>query len=329
MKKKYSSALILTLTLSLAAGCASCKPVKDIAPAPAVLSQERILIRVAGITEAGISGVSGANTTFEVHSFGKGTITLRGLDNCGFVTSGSTTGNGWVTFDTASLPQSEFCLYNLQADTAKFDAPAIGHFMVRRFLNINVKPLEITANLVKRMGVNWVQVAGGNYFVNASSTSVTMDSGGGINEDRTLSVNLGGNSGRLNITGPNGQTTSTFYTNAAAYTTTIDELFQGSPVTSGIFTITANHTGAVAQSATLLIKVYDKFGSFLSAPIINGKCFTFTDPYIAGMSVNGRWSTSSSLCARDTAPFYEVEGVTSNQRIFYGISDGTSWSVQK
>lgn len=303
-------------------GCASCQLVKDQGIAPSTLNQDRAVIQVGTDTEVGINGVAGVNATIQVQSFGKGSVEIRGLDDCGYVSSAATTSNGWVTFNTASLPGNEFCLYSIQTNTAGFDAPSIGHVLVRRFLDPNVNQLTTTANLITRTGVNWVQVAGG------STPSVVSQSSGGINENRNISVNLGGNSGHLNITGCNGQTSTVMYTNQAAYTTTIDELFQGSVVTSCAFTITANHINAVAQSATLYIQVYQDFGSFLDAPIASGNCFSFTDPYVVGIGVNGQWSASSKLCATK-ASTYQVEGVTSNQRVFFGVSDGTNWSVMK
>jgi hypothetical protein len=327
---KISSApmvVVLSLTL-LTLGCASCQYVQDQGVAPSTLNQDRIPIQVGSDLEVGINGVAGADTTVQVRSYGKGTVEIRGLGNCGYVSSAAINGFGFVTFNTATLPQEEFCLYNLQTDTTGFDAPAIGQLLVRRFLDPNVQPLSITANEAVRSGVNWVQVAGGS-GISPLNTS-TPDTG--ITEDRNISVNLGGHSGSLNITGCNGQTSTVLYTNAAAYNTTIDELFQGATPTSCVFTITANHTNAVAQSATLLVQVYQKFGSFLDAPIANGNCFSFTDQYAIGIGINGKWSWNSKGSVNgcgDSASSYQVEGVTSNQRIFFGISDGTSWSVMK
>lgn len=315
---------VLITVSCLAVGCASCQLVQDQDVAPSSLSQFRLPIQIGNDVEIGIHGVAGANTTVQVQSFGKGTVEIRGLGKCGYISSTATNDVGWVSFNTADLPPNDFCLYNLQANTNGFDAPAIGQLIVRRFTDPNIQPLQLTANGVTRSGVNWVQVA-------AAGTK-TLDTAaiGGINELRDIELNLGGHSGNLVVTDCKGNTTSTVYTNATTFTTSIDALYNGAPVNSTcLFTITANHTNAIAQSANLLVAVYQKFGSFLDAPIVNDNCFSFTDPYAVGISVNGQWSLKSSgqvsLCA-DKADTYQVEGVTSNQRIFFGVSDGTTWT---
>ena len=82
------------------------------------------------------------------------------------------------------------------------------------------------------------------------------------------------------------------------------------------------------------MKVYNGAGSFLDAPLMDtdswgNSCFKFMDPYVVGVFVNSKWKKNSTSLCVDKAALYQVEGVTSKGRIFYGEYDGTQWVDMK
>lgn len=324
MSKWLMSLSVLLMTV----GCASCQLVKDQADSPSVHNQARLVMKVGNSVEVGMHGTIDVNQKLMVRSYGKGGVTLRGLEDCGFVTSGSTDKVGWVGFDVGGLPNKEFCLYSIQARTNGFDAPAIGFFAVRRFLDSNVLPLEFQVNGSVRNGVGFVQVSNGDSKLLASNGPIPFVAG--IPESHDVILNLGGHSGKLNVTGCGFHPDIIDYEKAQAYPLTLEYFYReaGKISKSCVFTITANHDDAPKQSATLVVNVYEGFGSFLDAPMASGSCFEFTDPYVVGISINGKWKRGSRLCVKESNK-YVVEAVTSKYRGFYGEHDGKDWVVMK
>jgi hypothetical protein len=317
--------------LFLLTACACKNVIKDVAPSPVSLDQARALIKVNGVTESGINGAIDSNSSVFVRVYGAGSVSLRGLGDCGYITSRATSKLGWVGFALQNLPNKEFCLYTIQSRVDMFDSPSVGHVLVRRFLDPNVKPLTTVVNNVSRKGVNWVQLRADS-ALHIASTSYVPYLVGGINENKDITVVLNYNSGKLNITGC-GTSQVIEYTNAPTYNLTVDELYRdlGGVKQSCIFNITANHASALKESASILVKVYNQNGSFIDAPnaeMGHDACFEFMDHYVVGIRVNNKWTYKSRLCV-DKAATYEVEGVTSNQRIFYGIHDGADWAEMK
>lgn len=311
--------------------CASCQTVKDPAESPSSMDQDRIVMRLNETIEVGIGGLIDLNKTVMIRSYGAGTVTIRGLEDCGYITSGATKKTGWIQVNPLTLPNKEFCLYSLQARTNGFDAPVIGHLLVRRFMDPNVRPLKITMNNVMRDGVNWVQLMKDgpkNLFASNGPFQVPY----GIFENRDIDIFLGAHRGKLNITGC-GMTDVIEYQNQPTMRLTVDYLYRsiGKIEQSCVFTLTANHDDAIKESATIFIKVYSSPGSFLDAPVAeigSEACFSFVDPYVVGIAINGDYSKSRSMCV-DKAANYEVEGVTSKNRIFWGLHSGSEWVVTK
>ncbi|MGZ6369108.1 MAG: hypothetical protein ACXWPM_00105, partial [Bdellovibrionota bacterium] len=292
---------LLTFLLILTA-CASCQFTKDLGTAPATLDQARLPIQVGDAVELGIQGSTGEDT-IRVRSYAEGSVSIRGLNDCGYVSSASTKSAGWVEFDASRLPQNEFCLFNLETWTNGLDAPAIGNLLIRRFLDPNVKPLKTTMNQVTRVnGLNWVQLQSGPKLLTVGAGGGMR---GGILEDRHIAIFPSGKSGKLVITGCGIPANVTEYSDQPEWDTTVDYLYSsiGGVNKSCVFTITANNNDALAESATIYVKVYQQSGSFLNAPIIaqdsdqDEACFEFVDPYVVGMSVNGQWSYRSHICA--------------------------------
>ena len=308
------------------ASCASCQLVKDLADPPSKFEQDRLITTISGNLEVGINGTIDPNQSLYVRSYGRGSISLRGLGDCGYITSAAVDKLGWLKFDQTFLPDKEFCLYVVQSHTNGFDAPATAHVLVRRFKDPNVKPLTTIVNRVKRDGVNWVQLPAD---IAKTTTILAEESDGGIYEDRDIVVMLNNHPGKLNVTGCSGITpTTTEYSNQQSITIKIDALYREvGHVFDCVFTITANHDDALKESASVFVKVYKESGSFLDAPLasIGSKaCFQFTDPYVIGMLVNDKWLQKSKVCV-DKNNSYRVEGVTSRHRIFYGEYDGQKW----
>lgn len=324
---------IISVLALLLCSCACIKP--DLAPAPASLEQSRTIIKTNGAAEAGISGSIDPGASMDVRIYGPGSVSLRGLGECGFITSGSADRPGWIRFELKDLPQKELCLYAIESRVEGFDSPSVGHFLVRYFNDPNVLPLKTSVNLVERHGVNWVQLRE-DQAIKSSSTE-TSHALVGIKEDREIKIFLNGNSGRLNITGRGScQLSETIeYSNAQVMVLSVDRLYRdlGGVKNSCIFTITANHREALKESATVFIKVYRQNGSFLDAPsfktdALNRACFKFNDDMVAGIQVNSKYSQGPSVCVRQSAD-YTVEGVTSRHRIFYGKHNGEKWEEMK
>lgn len=309
-------------------GCASCQFVKDQAVAPAELNQNRLIMNTNGQTEVGIHGTTTVDNPIYIRSYGRGTVTIRGLRECGYITSGATEKAGWIKINPKNFPNKEICLYAIQERTENFDAPIIGHILIRRFLDPNIVPLKISVNNVVRKGVNWVQLKEDDETV--SITSYENQLQGGINESRDIVVYLGDHAGKLNITGCNLPANPLDYdADQKEMLLTVDYLYRNQPVNkSCIFTLTANHDDALKESASIFVKVYKGTGSFLDVPVVDGRCFKFVDPYVIGISVNGSWKNSKEKCVED-ADEYKVEGTTSKHRIFYGIFNGLEWTVMK
>ncbi len=310
--------------------CASCRVAKDLSQSPAEIDQNRIVLQTGGTTEVGIHGTINPRDPLFLRSYAAGTVTIRGMDDCGFIASGSTQNTGWVSLNPNSLPRKEFCLFSLQARTNGFDAPVIGHFLVRRFLDPNVLPLRTKMNLIDRDGVNWVQIRANSGPEMTRGEKIAA----GINEDREIVVYLGNHSGRLNITGCGLQPDVIEYTKEQGeFRTSVDNLYRELRTVSKscVFTITANHDDALKESATVFVKVYEGIGSFLDAPVVDiGRkaCFSFVDPFVVGVSVNKKWRKGKNICV-DVANSYTVEGVTSKHRVFYGEHDGQDWTAIK
>jgi hypothetical protein len=309
--------------------CASCQLKPDVADAPIDLNQSRQVFQTEdGTTEVGIVGFT-KDQTLKLRAYGAGTATIRGVGECGYITSGATEKTGWIDLDTSSLPQKEFCAFNVQNRTNKFDASVIGTFLIRRFFDPNVLPLETTVNGVRRSGVNWVQLRGDP----ATAQPGTMAVRAGILESRDILLHIGQHVGKLNITGCGFPFNGTDYSNPGDYKLTVDYLYKqaGRIDRDCVFTVTANHNDALKQSASIQVKVYTG-GSFLDAPLVTvdrfDTCVNFVDPYVVGVGVNGMWARSKGICV-DHAASYKIEGVTSRGRVFYGEHDGKDWKVMK
>jgi hypothetical protein len=324
----------LTLsTLLLLASCASCQLVEDASEAPAVLSQDRAMIKIGDDVDA-IQGVVGSETMAYVRAYGESTVTVSGLKECGYITSGSSKKSGWVPIPLSHFPDKEFCIYSVLVRGVGFDAPATGHLLIRKFTDPNVVPLTVEMNHVVRKGVNWVQLRSDSeptFF--ASNTTLPVF--GGISEGRDVVIHLGGHSGKLNITGCGFQPDVIEYENMQEMYLTVDQLYReaGKVDRSCVFTVTANHDDALKESASLFVKVYNGTGSFLDAPMVdvssNQACFQFIDPYVVGIEVNDKKSYSDKVCVAH-AKSYVVEGVTSKFRTFYGIYDESlGWETMK
>lgn len=313
----------------------SCMPDKDTVAAPAMFNHKRLPIKINGTTEIGINGLaitSETDTSEDIfaRSFDKGSLRIRGLDICGYVNGYGVEKFGWGPFELRDLPEEDICIYNIESRANKLDSPAIGSIVVRYFNDPNVEPLKIKMNGVERLGVNWVQLKASEIAVRGES----QKSNAGIMENRDITI-YPSSSGKVIITGCGVK--NMVYDYNGVWSTTVDNLYKhlGGVAKDCVFTITANNIDALKESATILVSTYRDLGGFLDAPIVKNdgkeKCFEFTDMYVVGLRVNNKivknWNTKK-LCV-DKTSYYEVEGITSNLRLFYGIHNGSEWVVVK
>jgi hypothetical protein len=313
----------------LMVSCA-CQPNKDLAKAPSDLNHNRIPINIDGQVEVGINGTISGQSIIKARAYYKGSVAIRGLGDCGYYLEEGIAGLGWVNFNVADLPQNEFCLYHIQSRINILDAPAIGKVLVRRFLDPNVKPLQIMMNNVKRLGVNWVQLKESPLTFLSQRVA---KSGAGITEDRKITVYPSGKSGKMIITGC-GVREIYYYENAPYWETSVDNLYKdiGRINKDCVFTITANNDDTLKESASFLVTVYSEEGGFLAAPLVTeGKrgriCFEFTDRNVIGLRVNDfiTKNINSKIACVFKKDQYEVEGTTSKMRIFWGTYKDNQW----
>jgi hypothetical protein len=315
----------------LLASC-SCQVVKDQAKSPEELNHNRLLIDIDGQKEVGINGTISGLSIIKGRAYGKGSVGIRGLGNCGYYSEVGIGGLGWVIFNVSNLSQDEFCLYHLESNANKLDAPGIGKVLVRRFNDPNIRPLKVTMNRVTRLGVNWLQLK--ESALEKTVAHVSGRIGDGINEDKNIIVYPSGKSGKMIITGC-GVSTVYYYSNSFEWKTTVDNLYKeiGSINQDCVFTITANNDDTLKESCTVLVSVYKEEGGFLAAPMVSIEskraCFTCTDRNAIGIRVNNSWTLKhQSLCIpRTSDDRYEIESITSKQRVFWGVYLKDHWDI--
>jgi hypothetical protein len=319
----------------LLSSCA-CQPVKDQAKSPAELNHNRIPIQIDGQSEVGINGTISGQSIIKARAYYKGSVSIRGLEDCGYYLEEGIAGLGWVSFNASELPQNEFCLYHVQARINRLDSPAIGKVLIRRFLDPNVKPLQITMNNVKRLGVNWVQLKE-SVSLMVSKAHNEMGEESGISEDRKIIVYPSGKTGKMIITGC-GIREIYYYDNTPEWQTTVDNLYKsiGQLNKDCVFTITANNDDTLKESATFLVSVYKEEGGYLAAPLVSidrSACFEFTDNNVIAIRINtvrSKKINQTRMCiTRNDAEEYEVEAITSKQRVFWGTYKGDKWISTK
>jgi hypothetical protein len=291
--------------------------VMDISKSPSELHQMRLVMKLDSVTEVGLHG--GITTgQLSIRTYGKGTAIIRGYEGCGQQDSVSFNEYGWATFDLSKLDIPDYCIFTVKLTTNKFDAPAIGKILIKKFTNPNILPLGIIANGVYRDGVNFVQVA-------ASPTRNKS-----IGESNEIILSLNKHVGELKITGCGMTMQKIPYDETMEYyRTTLPELYKTISAEGMIdrdctFVFMANHNDTIKQMGMVMVNVYQDFGVWLAAPIYNDGCFKFTDEYIAGVIVNGKQQD----CDKH-ANSWIVEGVTTKHRIFYGEFENGEWKVQK
>ena len=303
----------------------SCKPVKDIAESPSSVGQNRVLIESNGDLSLGIYGAITDDTEFKVRVYREGSVSIRGLDVCGLYTSKSVKNSNYVTFNTKDLLNFSTCVYAITSKTKDFDHPQTGYLIMKNYDNPNVRSAFIRVGDRIREGINWTQVR----------KDITTK--GLIKEDRFVSILPNGSSGKIIITGCDITPLVYEFNESEWWETSIDNLYKElGPVDKDcVFQFFINNDDALKQEATFLVDVYDG-GSFLDAPAIYRQdddiCFEFIDKYVTGIRINNKFSqhwNTRKMCVLDNKKSYEVEGVTSSGRIFYGIYQDNDWKVMK
>jgi len=310
----------------------SCRITQDLGVSPASLNQQRMVMIYKNKTEIGIHGGTDYNQILKVRVSGKGEMSIRGLGDCGFYRGSSFGGKKYAGLTLSKLPNKEVCIYGLTLRIDGLDSASRGLFILRRFKNPLIKPLKTKVNLVEREGVNWVQLKKDSQMI---SYKKELDiRAAGIYENRDIEIYPSGNSGHINIAGCGIKKVVDFNfreNQPKVWKTNLRSLYKGMIEKGCTFDILVNNRGyQFKEAATILVHVYNDYGSFLDAPktyISNGikrvyRCFKFHDPYVIGISVNGYQSrlNSKELCAFKQKK-YEVIAITSKQRTFYGIYD--------
>ena len=332
---------LIFFILILVVSCA-CQPTKDIGANPSKLNHNRVPINIDNNIEIGISGVILTDTDkdIKVRSYGYGSVSLRGLNECGFFSEkGSNLKYGWVTFNTKELINQDLCTYTLESRSNILDAPAIGKVIVKRYIDPNVIPLKIRMNGITKNGVNWVQLK--EQALNFAYMGDITNTKDGIPEGHDITVFPSGKKGKMIITGCDVREVyyydDTIDDLSKGWRTTIDNLYKsiGGINKDCVFTITANNDDMLKESASFIVSVYRESGGFLTAPIVDdvGKriCFEFTDRNVVGLRVADVITNkvnTKKLCVFPRTQ-YEVEGITSNLRIFYGVYKNNEWETIK
>ena len=313
----------------------SCNPTKDEDVSPASLKQQRMIINYKGQTELGIHGGVDLKEKIKIRTINSGDYSIRGQGECGFYFGESFSKKKYVEIDTSKLPDKEVCILSLNLRINELDAPSIGLFVLRKFKNSLVQPLEFQVNGVKRKGVNWVQLK--KPTLNKIKSSKIKS---GIEEGQDIELYPWGDSGYINIMGCGYKRIIDFKfkeNEKRVWKTNLISLYKGKIDQSCVFDILINNRNfQYKQGGTLLVHTYEGQGSFLDAPRTylkkKHRCFAFEDPYVIGISVNGFDSklNVTNLCAFKKDQ-YEVIATTSKQRIFYGIYDEKSqdWTTIK
>lgn len=317
--------LLLLLTFVLLTSCA-CQPIKDPGVAPASLNQRRTIIDVNGVKEVGINGFINKDSTVKLSLPKDGTISIRGLSNCGFYSESSSNPTNMIMIDALDLPDEDFCLYSLHSRINAFDAPSIGMLIVRNFNNPNIVPLKVKMNNVQRVGVNWTQIM-----------EMPIVSRIGINESLKVSLYPTGTTGKLVITGCNIEPIKEFYDQDNINTImnfSIDRLYSKAIDKDCVFHITANNDDYLMESASVFVSVYKPIGSFLPRPLVTQDskriCFEFFDKYVVGIIVNDKYivENNNKICV----PFqskYEIQAATAKMRTFFGVFENNVWTMEK
>lgn len=317
---------IATVMLAVAAVSCSCMPVKDLAPAPSTLGHQRLLMSIDGEVHAGVIGVVGTDHDLRIQTYKTGTYEMRGIGECGFVWGEGFKDARWVQLDLSSIPRSPVCLLSLVARVNGLDSPATASVLVRRFDDPNVVPLTIAANGRERPGANWLQIP--------SEGARLM---GYIPESKEIVLRPSGRSGKIHIRGC-GLSESEEFDQPGEWRTNVYALYKshkGGIDETCVFDFLVNNDDQLKEGASLLVSVYQPYGSFLEAPTTKRdggrRCFEFQDPYVVSMAVNGdghdRWNRRQK-CVKVTDR-YEVDGLTSKMRTFYGVFAESSqkWEV--
>lgn len=309
------------LLISLLFFSCSCIVKKDEIVAPSDLNHHRMILDIDGAKEIGINGSIDDSKILRIRTFSSGNISIRGLGDCGYYFGKGFNKSKYVDINLSELPDKDVCIYSLVLHQDGLDKSSTGLFLLRKFKSSLIKPLKLKSNLVSRNGINWVQLR-----------KESDDERSGISEDREIKIYPSGEYGYLNISGCGYKRKIDFdlkNKNDKFIELNLRDLYRGNISKNCTFDILVNNREIpYKEGATLVVSVYDDFGSFLDTPISYNclfkikKCFKFKDSFIGKISVNDKESgwNKKRKCVRKKKR-YEVIGLTSNQRIFYGIFD--------
>ena len=304
---------------------------QDVSIAPIDVNHRRLVFNIKDKTFVGIGGTISRADPVTLQTYNQtGDVAIKGLADCGY-----TFGTGFknvytMDLDLLDTPDQDICVLQLTTRVNGFDAIGYGNLIIRRFTDPNIIPLDIKVNGEVRKGVNWIQIKEDSDYDVATLT--------GITENREVEVYPNGTSGNIVVTGCGiSPVVEAYYFGAGEphiWRTNLSYLYAQSPnkiiTKSCVFTVTANNNDSLKQTATFFVAVYKQMGSFLYAPVPIVKedkmCFEFQDLYVIGVKINEVMSNPNArvLCV-PKASQYEVEGITSKFRTFYGIFKENKW----
>jgi hypothetical protein len=316
---KVAHLLALTLSLVLFSCCG--KPIKDVAESPASLNQMRLVMQDSSKDKT-VGVLPTMDESFKFMVFGTGTYSARGFLRCSGHYGGSFKDANWITIKPPK--RSGVCLMQVEVKENSLDSNISGVFISELFGNPDVLPLSIDVVGKRRLGVNAIQL--GEHPDGGVRTLISEDTAVKI----YTSTKNGTLRSRSSCKDKSGETflSDSFIIEDGVVTTDLYHLYRnlGGINQSCVFKFLVNPADSLKEGGTLYVHVYKKFGSWLETPLVerrgNRYCFEFTDPYVVGMKVNDK--ASSLNAQRVCSPLnsrYEVLGVTSSLRLFYGVYD--------
>lgn len=326
---------IIFLMLFISCSLFSRGVISDVSIAPSELNHKRLPMMIKGKTEVGINGYvlssqNEADIKLFIRAYDQGDITLRGFGECGSIFSSSQKGFGFYEFDLKNILPTETCFLSIISRANTLEAPAIGTFLLRTMDDPNVKALRTTVNRVAREGLNWIQLKSSNLIDEPRGILSA-----GITENRKIILHPKGSSGKIIINGC-GMKDVFEFDKKGEWQTSIDTLYRhhGTIEKECAFNILVNNNDYLKESAIVYISPYRESGAFVSSPFVseNGSklCFEFFDRNIIGIRINETYIRNGNrkLCVKKTSS-YNVEGVTSKSRVFWGTYDGQNWLDMK
>lgn len=323
----------------------SCQLIKDRGTSPSSLNQMRLVMESGNSKYVGVAYSNNASENLSFRVFGEGTYNVRGFGSCGTEDSmGGGIFNGsfnsktkWINLDVRSIGMSDVCIFSIEVKPNKFDSNMSGIYYVTPFNNPDILPLKTEHSGFKSDGVIAFQIS------EESQEFTDEEKSNAIREDRYFSVYPKSLSGTLKIKSSCKTKNETYSYTEIPYeresldrpvVVSLEKIYSdlGGIHRSCSFSVLVNPIDSMKEMSNVFVSVYKSLGSWLPAPLVSKNaigqtCFEFMDEYTVGIGVNKNDQFKKKLCETD-GPF-EVFGVTSNLRLFYGVYNNGQWEFVK